>query len=400
MKKRFPIAIAALVTLSACYKPEDNLVNYEDQHSKVVYDLAGDTLASDGWESDYQSGDTYMRQHYYNSSWTDSIRIIPWGNEKLNAAAKVDASDEAGITWLPPATAHPAHVAENNAYSSTSDGKDYIYRSGAWYQMSIDRYTPEKDGISINWRGYAQLPPANPDVNWAYSDNDNQRVYIYTGKAWVLLVNNVNYRSNINFVQVQYSRSGKETGKYNMFLYRFSDGRQQFIRDGADSARYLKTDQWDLAFTDNFNGLLWINNAGYDKSPGYGGPMTKTSVLLYAYGYDFMNEAPADSLFDAVPPGNMQMGYASEFGPGINAWYEYSTTTHIAQPYPYRAFYLRLQKIDPVSGASSYRYGKLQMISMYKGAPEVVTDLNWPSPYFTFRYFIQQDGSRNLQTKE
>lgn len=400
MNRAFFAAIAGCFLLPACYKQADDFVNYEDNHSTVVYDLPGDTLASDGWESEFAAGDTYLRQHYYNASWTDSIRIVPWGNEKINGAVRVDANPEVGMSWLAPAAAHPEQPGENNAYTNTADQKEYVYRSGAWYQISIDAYNAANDGIAVNWLGYTKLPPTNPAVNATYCDSDNQRVYIFNGKAWALLVNNANYRSNINFVQVQYSRSGKETGKYNMFLYRFSDGKQQFIRDGADSARYLKTDLWDIAFTDNFNSLIWLNNAGYNINPGYGGPLTKTAILMYEYGYEFMNEAPTDNLFDAVAATDMQIGFASEFGTGVNAWYEYSTATHLAQPFPYRAFFLRLQRIDPATGASTIRYGKLQMVSMYKGAPEVVTDLHWPSPYFTFRYFIQQDGTRNLRTKD
>ncbi len=378
------------------------MVNYEDSHSKVIYNLPGDTLASDGWEDNYEAGDTYLRQRYYSASWTDSIRFVPWGKEMINAARGVDVNTEGNVVWLNNAGTHPVGARENEAYSNTADNHQYIFRSGVWYQMDIDgdKGTAANDSIFINWRGFVQSAPPNPEVNWAYRDNDNQRVYQYNGKAWVLMVNDANYRDNTNFIQVQYSKSGKETGQYSMFLFRFSDGRQQFIRDAADSARYLKDASWDIAFTDNFNSVIWLNNAGYKNNPGYGGPLTKTSVVMYEYGYEFMNEAPPDAVFDAVPPENMQIGYASEYGKGVNAWYEYSSTTHIAQPFPYRAFYLRLQRIDPVTGASSYRYGKLQLISMYKGAPEVVTDLNWPSPYFTFRYFIQEDGSRNVKTKD
>lgn len=400
MRIRVFAGLAFFLVVSACYKQEESTVNYTDRHSTVIYNLPGDTLASDGWDTTYEKGDTYMRQHYYNASWTDSIRIVPWGKEKINAALRVDASSEAAIVWLAPATSHPANTAANTAYTNTADGNDYIFRSGAWYQMNVEVYNPANDGKAINWQGYAKQPPANPVVNDTYSDSDNQLVYIYNGKAWALLVNNVNYRSNINFIRVQYSRSGKETGKFNMFLFRFADSSQQIIRDAADSARYLKNGKWDLAFTEEFNGMLWLNNGLYNKNPGYGGPLTKTSVVMYLYGYEFMNEAPPDSVFDAVPASNMQMGFASEYGKGVNAWYEYSSTTHLAQPFPYRAYYLRLQQIDPVTGASSYLYGKLQMISMYKGAPEVVTDVNWPSPYFTFRYFIQKNGSRNLKTKD
>jgi len=94
------------------------------------------------------------------------------------------------------------------------------------------------------------------------------------------------------------------------------------------------------------------------------------------------------------PADEMQIGYASEFGPGVNSWYEFGST-FIAKPFPYKGYYLRLEQKD-----GSFLYGKLQLISMYKGAPEVLTDRNWPSPYLTFRYFIQKDGSRNLRTRD
>lgn len=402
MKKFFGLLIlAVMLALSACYKLRDNTINYEDGHSTVIHDLPGDTLASDGWGEDYAAGDTYLRQMYFSTTWTDSIHIVPWGNEKIDVALGVDANAEDKISWKSSSASHPANPLENDAYTNSADGNDYIYRSGTWYQMNINvsEAAPENDSIFINWRGAVTTPPLNPEVNWAYCDQDNKRLYIFKGKAWALMVNDANYRTNVDFVRTQYSKSGKETGNYAMFLFNFSSGRQQFVRDGADSLRYLATDTWDLAFTGNLNSLLWLNNANYNLNPGYNGPMTHTSVIAYAYGYDFMNEAPSDSAFDAVPPQNMQMGYNSEFGTGVNPWYDFSNTTQIAQPYPYTAFYLRLQQTDPASGKSIYRYGKLQMISMYKGAPEVVTDQNWPSPYFTFRYYIQKDGSHNLKTK-
>ena len=30
--------------------------------------------------------------------------------------------------------------------------------------------------------------PVNPQTNWVYRDTNNGRVYIYTGKAWALMV--------------------------------------------------------------------------------------------------------------------------------------------------------------------------------------------------------------------
>jgi hypothetical protein len=387
-------------TISGCYKLQDPTPNYDDGVSKVVYDLPGDTLATDGWDDNYEDMDLYLRQRYYNSSWTDSIRFMPYGNEIIDAAAGVNGSAEETINWLPEAASHPAGVMENDAYKNTSDQYNYIYRSNAWYQMGIDghRGIAKNDSIFINWRGYVGMPPANPQNGWAYRDNDNNRVYRFNGKAWELMVNDANYNQNTDFIQVEYSKSGKEAGIYSIFLFRFSDGRQQFIRDAADSAKYLKTADWDLAFTGDMNSTVWLNNGKSKLGPATGSPVMKSSLWPEDYGYEFMQEAPDDAFFDARPSDELQIGYSSQYGPGTNPWYEIGDT-YIAKPFPYKAYYLRLERKDPQTGQITYRYGKLQLISMYKGAPEVLTDRNWPSPYLTFRYFIQEDGSRNLRTR-
>lgn len=391
----FGAILVIMLSVSSCYKLEDTTPVYQDGSSTVIFDLPGDTLASDGWKNNYEDGDLYLRQRYFTSKNTDSIRFVPISNEIINGASLVNSSTDEDIHWLANSTSHPPIAKENDAYNNTKDNKSYILRSGQWYQMNIDGQlgTKENDGISIDWRGALSSPPMNPQIDWVYADTDNGRVYHYNGMAWTLMVHNANYRNNQNFIQIQYSKSGKETGKFNMFTFRFSDNKQQFIRDAADSLRYLPTADWDIAFTGDMNSHIWLNNAKYNLNPGFGGPITKSALIMYEYGYDFMHEAPEDEFFDNRPPDQAQISYTSQYGPGINPWYEYGST-FIAKPFPYRAYYLRLEQPD-----GSYRYGKLQLISMYKGAPDAITDRNWPSPYLTFRYFIQKDGSRNIRTK-
>jgi hypothetical protein len=387
--------------VASCYKLEDLTPNYEDGRSVVIYDLPGDTLATDGWDDNYEEGDLYLRQRYYNSRWTDSIRFYSENGELINSATGVNGSTDANIRWLSGAAAHPSNVMENDAYRNTADNFNYVYRSGSWYQMDIEgrKGVAQNDSIFVNWRGYIQAAPSNPQTGWAYRDNDNARVYRYNGKAWELMVNDANYNANADFIQVEYSKSGKEAGIYSIFLFRFSDRRQQFVRDAADSARYLQTADWDLAFTGDMNSTVWLNNGNSKYGPFAGSPLTKTSLWPYEYGYEFMNEAPDDDFFNAKPVDELQIGYSSQYGPGTNPWYEIGDT-YIAKPFPYKAFYLRIEKKDPQTGQTSIKYGKLQLINMYKGAPEVLTDRNWPSPYLTFKYFIQEDGSRNLKTKD
>lgn len=402
MSFKTALFLFGILLFASCYKLEDTSPDYQDARSTVVYDLSGDTLATDGWDDNYEDGDIYLRQRYYNSRWTDSIRFVPnYPGEIINAAKGVDGFTEDAIRWLADAPSHPGAPQLNDAYKNTADGFRYVYRSNVWYQMDIvgARGVAGNDSIFVNWRGYVQSPPPGPQKGWAYRDDDNNRVYVYNGTAWELMVNDANYNANLDFIQVEYSKSGKEAGRYSMFLFRFKDRWQQFIRDNADSLRYLKTDQWDLAFAGEMNSTIYLNNGRTRFSPATGSPITKSSLWPYDYGYDFMDEAPDDDFFDNKPADELQIGYSSQYGPGVNPWYEYGST-FIAKPFPYKAYYLRLERIDPQTGQSSYRYGKLQLISMYKGAPEVLTDRNWPAPYLTFRYFIQEDGSRNVRTKD
>ncbi|RYF26485.1 MAG: hypothetical protein EOO42_01425 [Flavobacteriales bacterium] len=403
MNNLFRVLVAVAVvgfSLSSCYKLDDPKPNFEDQVSKVVYDLPGDTLATDGWDDNYEPGDLYLRQRYYNSRWTDSIRFRSTNGELINAATGVNSSSDQNIKWLSNATTHPSTITENDAYRNTADGHSYIYRSNVWYQMDIEGELgiAKNDSIAINWRGYVDAAPTAAQTGWAYRDNNNNRVYEYNGKAWKLMVNDANYNANNDFIQVEYSKSGKEARRYSLFLFRFRDGWQQFIRDAADSAKYLKTADWDIAFAGEMNGTVYLNNGLNRFGPGAGSPVTKSSLMMYEYGYDFMNEAPEDVFFDSRPAESLQIGYKSQYGNGVNSWYEYGST-FIAKPYPYRAYYLRLEQVHPTNGAKTIRYGKLQLISLYKGAPEVLTDRNWPAPYLTFKFFIQADGSRNLKTK-
>lgn len=53
---------------------------------------------------------------------------------------------------------------------------------------TIPLVTDGKDGLSIVWKGDLQSPPSNPQINWAYRDTNNGRVYIWNGTAWSLMV--------------------------------------------------------------------------------------------------------------------------------------------------------------------------------------------------------------------
>ncbi|MFD2556491.1 HmuY family protein [Sphingobacterium tabacisoli] len=179
---------------------------------------------------------------------------------------------------------------------------------------------------------------------------------------------------------------GKEKRPFYTFLYNLQQKKQIWIRSKEDSLRWFKTDEWDLAFSGNYNGDIQINNKKYNGTPGYDGNIDNTAIIMLNQSYNAVDTAPADSDFDKSNISSI--GWATDnTSPG---WYSYDVNTHIMKPYPNRTYVLRL---------STGKYAKLQIMSAYKGNPPAVTDLYWPAPYFTFKYFIQQDGSRNLSTK-
>lgn len=177
---------------------------------------------------------------------------------------------------------------------------------------------------------------------------------------------------------------GKEKRPFYTFLFRFADKRQVWVRNATDSANYLKTADWDLAFTGIYNSNVYVNNGAVTGNPGLGGNGT-SAVIVVDKPYAQVNEAPADQAFVT---GNIPV-VAQETG-NNNGWFTYNSNTHIMQPVKSRTYIIKL---------NSGKYAKLELISIYKGAPPVVTDLYWPAPYYTFRYFVQEDGSRNLKTQ-
>ncbi|WP_316841930.1 HmuY family protein [Pedobacter gandavensis] len=145
------------------------------------------------------------------------------------------------------------------------------------------------------------------------------------------------------------------------------------------------TASWDLAFAKEYNSYVSINNGTDANSLGFGGP-GKGAMMVVNQAYAQLKTAPSDAEFTAKSISSTGI----DVGNG-NGWFFYEMNTHIAVPVKNRTFVIR---------TADGKYAKLELISMYKGAPAVVSDLNWPAPYFTFRYFLQTDGSRNLSTKD
>lgn len=183
---------------------------------------------------------------------------------------------------------------------------------------------------------------------------------------------------------VGHTAPGKDKRDFHSFLFRFSDQKQVWLKTKADSAKYLPQTDWDLVFSSLYNSSIYINN-GEQQAVAWQGNGSKHKMLLIKENYDRVQTAPSDAEFDQSKLYQIGM-ITDQDSPG---WYNYSTTSHLVQVPSNRTYVFRL---------SNGKYGKLQLINVYKGNPPAVTDLKWATPYFTFRYFIQADGSKNLKT--
>jgi len=174
------------------------------------------------------------------------------------------------------------------------------------------------------------------------------------------------------------SMSEGGSASFQNLYFNFSTHSAVTISD-ADKA----TTKWDLAFTGPYNSEVYVNYGGYQYNPGYGGP-GQGAVIQIDKPYDQVTTAPSAAEFSASAV--TKIGWDSGNG---NGWFFYSLDNHISVPVKNRTFVLR---------TADGKYAKLELLNVYKGNPAVVTDLYWPAPYLTFRYYVQQDGSNNLRT--
>ena len=178
--------------------------------------------------------------------------------------------------------------------------------------------------------------------------------------------------------------NGKVERDFHTFLFRLSDEKQTWLKTKTDSTtNFAKTD-WDIAFSNQYNSTLYVNDGTLKGNPAYGNG-SKHKIVLIKKNYHQVEMAPSDAEFDK----STINGFGVVLDENSQGWFTYDISKHLVVVLPGLTYVLRL---------SNGKYAKLQMVSVYKGNPPIVTDLYWPAPYFTFKYFIQEDGSKNLKT--
>jgi len=143
-----------------------------------------------------------------------------------------------------------------------------------------------------------------------------------------------------------------------------------------------KSANWDVSFANIYNSYVTINNGTNPVSPGYGGT-TQGALYIVDKPFDSVKVVPAISEVNVNGSAGMD-SYPSASWPG---WYQYNPTTHIMTPLAAKTLVIKL---------ANGKYAKLAMTGLYKGNPANPT-LSTPVPYMTFKYWVQQDGSTNLQ---
>ena len=136
------------------------------------------------------------------------------------------------------------------------------------------------------------------------------------------------------------------------------------------------TNQWDIAFSAT---RIYVNGGGFSGGTGIGGAIVLKKV------YESLTTAPETGYRADSASTNLAVPGGSE-----NGWYKYNGDTH---------------EITPIAGVvialktADGKYAKLQVLSYYKGYPDnipaVITERR--DRMYSFKYFLQKDGSRNLQ---
>src|SRR5690606_14335011 len=128
---------------------------------------------------------------------------------------------------------------------------------------------------------------------------------------------------------------GKEQRPFFSLIFSFSTQQSRLIKTTADSAQYLKNLDWDIAFTQEYNSYVVVNNGTYTGTPGAGGP-GKGAMIIVEKPYDQVTEAPSDAEFENR--GVHGVGWDSGNGYG---WFFYSLSNHICVPIKNRTFILK-----------------------------------------------------------
>ncbi len=160
------------------------------------------------------------------------------------------------------------------------------------------------------------------------------------------------------------------------------------------AASEVSTEKWDIAFLPHAQGARWLANAGsyYQEgdndwvlAPGGDG---KAGLVLLAQHFDEIKTVPEGTNFHEQ--GKEQFTSLDLETIGQFGWFDgmAAVMNNVITPLPNRTILVKTNKGN---------YAKIQIQSVYKDNPENPTATS-EKFYLHFRYFVQTDGSTDLDT--
>ncbi|NQX41342.1 HmuY protein [Pedobacter steynii] len=159
-----------------------------------------------------------------------------------------------------------------------------------------------------------------------------------------------------------------------------------------------RTDQWDFAFDFDLNRII-VNNGNYTSGSVIPGNEGKALITIVAKPFEQVMEAPSnDEMYNKRVDyegkyGNTSFTLNGDTNPGILGWmsaFENGVLLKVVKPLKNRTIIFKTNK---------GKYAKLQIQSVYKDSPENPTESS-EKFYLSFRFFLQKDGSRNLDSSK
>ena len=164
------------------------------------------------------------------------------------------------------------------------------------------------------------------------------------------------------------------------------------------AADQSKTDKWDFAF-DCYRTMIYINNGKFRSNKVIFGSAGKALFTIAPKLFEEVTTAPADDeLYNRVVDYNGNYGDSvyslnGDLNPNILGWvqsFEDGVLLKVVKAIKNRTIIFKTNK---------GKYAKLQIQSVYKDSPENPTE-SAEKFYLNFRFFLQKDGSRNLDSSK
>ena len=209
------------------------------------------------------------------------------------------------------------------------------------------------------------LASGTPTAWYDYNSSTN----IITPKAGLILVVKT---SSGNYAKIEFlnyyknspsTPTSTDTSRFYTFRYVINKGVSTALKPGTAVKTYysLRT-----------GAVVTDTSAGWDIALGSTGITVNGSSQLVASKFDSLKTAPEN-------------GYAAG---AAATWYNYAgAPTHLISPKTDTTLVLKL---------ADNKYAKIEIRSYYKGAPTVPNGLTDTSKYYTFRYVVQANGSRDF----